>query len=167
MEISSGRSAGVPVRRWLCGQASACAYRRRVYTDKGGQTTRTNAGPTRAKGSGPGVYLRHYRLPGASCAALTGLQCLAGRVLPGWGVRDRLTEPAGVVVRPQAFEDGQRLGELRVSGAVVLSLAVEQAVGVQQPSPAVGEGHGLGAVQALLVGGPGQVMVAVARQDHA
>ena len=89
----------------------------------------------------------------------TGSRCPAGR-----GVRDRLAEPGGVVVRPQAFEDGQRLGELRVRGGVVLVLAVEPAAGVQQPGLAVGEGHGPGAVQALVVGGPGQVVVAVAGQ---
>jgi len=43
-------------------------------------------------------------------------------------------------------------------------LAVEPAAGVQQPGLAVGEGHGPGAVQALVVGGPGQVVVAVAGQ---
>jgi len=94
----------------------------------------------------------------------TGSPCPAGRVFPRGGVRDRLAEPGGVVVRPQAFEDGQRLGELRVRGGVVLVLAVEPAAGVQQPGLAVGEGHGPGAVQALVVGGPGQVVVAVAGQ---
>ena len=49
-------------------------------------------------------------------------------------------------------------------GAVVSSLAVEQTVGVQQPGLAVGEADGPGAVETLLVGGPGQVVVAVAGQ---
>src|ERR1700745_3044774 len=125
MGISSSRPAGVPVRRWLCGQASACAFRGGVYTDKGGQTTRTNAGPTRVKAQDPASTCGTTACRELLAAPLTGLGCLAGRVLPGRGVRDRLTEPAGVVVRPQAFEDGQRLGELRVGGAVVLLPVVQ------------------------------------------
>jgi hypothetical protein len=58
------------------------------------------------------------------------------------------------------------LGELCPRGGVVALLAVEQAMGVQQPGLAVGEGHGSGALQALLVGGPGQVVVAAARLDQ-
>ena len=82
-------------------------------------TTRYGTGQVQAIRSGLG------RLPAA-------LRYLAAQVFAGRSVRDGPAEPAGVFVRPQTFEDGQRLDELRVRGGMVLSLAILERLGADK-----------------------------------